>query len=61
MKKTFTKLNISLELENDIIMVREISTLNLLKAKTFPVSEAVTKFNELVKIYAEKEAKISNY
>lgn len=57
MKKSFPKLNITLEVSDDTIMVRETSTSMLMKAKTFPVSEVMDKYNHLLKVYAEKEAK----
>jgi hypothetical protein len=56
MKKSFPKLNITLEVADDTIMVRETSTSMLIKAKTFPVAEVMDKYKHLVKVYDQKEA-----
>jgi hypothetical protein len=55
MKKNFPNLNLTLELADDIIMVRETSTTELLKAKTFPVGEVMEQWRRLVNIYTERE------
>lgn len=55
MKKKFPKLNVTLELHDDTIMVRETSTSELKKAKTFKASEVMDKFNQLIKVYSAKE------
>jgi hypothetical protein len=55
MKKTFPKLNLSIELSNDTIMFSELKSSMLLKAVTCSVLEAVEKFNYLVNLYSTKE------
>jgi hypothetical protein len=55
MKKTFPKLNLSIELSDDTIMFSELKSSMLLKAVTLSVFEAVEKFNYLVNLYSTKE------
>jgi len=56
MKKTFPKLNLTLELSDDTILVRETSTNDLLRAKIFKPDEVLERYQSLIKSYAEKEA-----
>jgi len=61
MKKTFPKLNLTIELSNDTILLRETSTNDLLRAKTFKASEVLDKYHSLIKSYGEKEARKSTF
>lgn len=61
MKKTFPKLNLTIELSNDTILVRETSSNDLLRAKTFKASEVLEKYQSLIKSYGEKEARKSTF
>ena len=61
MKKTFPKLNLTIELSNDTILLRETSTNDLLRAKTFKASEVLDKYQSLIKSYGEKEARKSTF
>ena len=61
MKKTFPKLNLIIELSDDTILIRETSTGELLKAKTFKASEVLDKYQSLIKSYSEKEARKSTF
>lgn len=57
MKETFKNLNLVIELSDDTIMVRDIKTGMLLRAKSYRPAEAVEKFQELIKSYRVKSAK----
>jgi hypothetical protein len=55
MKKSFKKLNLTIELDDDTILIRETSTLMLLKAKSFRVDEVLGKYNSLIETYQQRE------
>lgn len=55
MKKSFKKLNLTIELDDDTILIRETSTSMLLKAKSFRVDEVLGKYNSLIETYQQKE------
>ncbi|NBU48176.1 hypothetical protein EB118_19050 [bacterium] len=55
MKKNFPKLNLSLKLCDDTIMLSELKTDILIKAVTVSVFEAVEKFNYFANLYSIKE------
>jgi hypothetical protein len=49
--------DITIELADDTILIRDAKSLELLRAKVFKPHEAVEKYHELVKIYREKNQK----
>lgn len=57
MREVFKNLNLAIELSDDTIMVRDINTGMLLRAKSYRPAEAMEKFQELVKSYRVKSAK----
>ncbi len=52
MKKVFK--DITIELEDDTVFIRNSKTNDLLKARVFRAHEAVEKFEELCKVYQKK-------
>lgn len=49
--------DITIQLVDDTVMIRDAKTNNLLRAKTFKAHEAMDKYKELIQIYQKKVAK----
>jgi len=48
--------DLTIELNDDTVMIRDTKSLELLKAKTFRPHEAVDKYKEIVKLYQDRAA-----